>query len=150
MTALLGGLARRPAFREIKSKLFDSGLSAANRTIELPKTPQATLIGMLLLSVGSAFQFSRNFRNFGGGLIRNKCSIIMTLVRKMVIKSLWQHFANFARHSGTTSPRPSSSPSSRACPSIGARLRAGGTCMRRLRDPKAPSGGQLQPAQLLP
>ena len=32
MTALLGGLARRPAFREIKSKLFDSGLSAANRT----------------------------------------------------------------------------------------------------------------------
>jgi len=58
-------------------------LVALQLLIELPKTPQATLIGMLLLSVGSAFQFSRNFRNFGGGLIRNKCSIIMTLVRKI-------------------------------------------------------------------
>ncbi len=36
-----------------------------------PKTPQATLIGMLPLSVGLAFQFSRKFQKFWGAASQN-------------------------------------------------------------------------------
>ena len=66
--ALLSDLARRKALRTTNKVHCLSGLFADAS----PKAPQATLIEMLLLSVGSAVQFSRKISEIRGRLIRNK------------------------------------------------------------------------------
>jgi hypothetical protein len=56
------GLARLAALRTISGPSAADFLPWSLLRRNSPRGPQATLIGMLLLSVGSAFQFSRKIQ----------------------------------------------------------------------------------------